>query len=246
MVQLRCEEIPKLIDVSGVRTDVTYDEIKLIAKMAKKYGFICAFVMPCFTEKLKELLAGSDTMLGGVTGFPSGADTTEEKVACAIEMKRIGCDEIDMVINVGALKSGDYDLVDSDIRAVVNSVKPTPVKSILEIAYLTDEEIAKGCEIAVKAGVTFVKSGTGWAGKPTTTDTIRIMKSAVGANAKIKAAGGVRTLKDLEAMYDEGCTRFGISIKSALSILKEAYERDGKEFPDSELVLHYDVKKAIY
>jgi deoxyribose-phosphate aldolase len=225
-------EIPKLIDISAVRTNVTFDEVELVAHISKKYGFICAFVMPCFTANLIELLKGSGVSVGGTTGFPSGADCTEEKVSCAIREKEMGCDEIDMVINVGALLSGDYDRVKNDIKAVVDAVNPLPVKSILEVAYLTDRQVIKGCELAVEAGVTFVKSGTGWASAPTTIDHIRIMKSTVGDRAKIKAAGGVRTLACLEEMVEAGCSRFGISVASALSILKEAYEREGIPFEE--------------
>lgn len=231
-MQLSYKEIPKLIDISAVRTNVTYDEIEEVARIAKKYHFVCAFTMPCFTAKLAELLKGSDVALGGAAGFPSGADCTEEKVSCALREKELGCDEIDMVINVGALLSGDYDLVKSDIKAVVDAVYPIPVKSILEIAYLTDEQIVKACELAMEAGVSFVKSGTGWAKKPTTLETVEIMKGAVGENIKVKAAGGVRSLATLEEMVDVGCSRFGISLKSALQILKEAYDREGIPFDE--------------
>ncbi len=131
-----------------------------------------------------------------------------------------------MVINVGALKSGDYDLVSRDIEAVVKCVGKTPVKSILEIAYLTDKEFTLGAKIAVDAGVTFVKTGTGWANKPTTVETIKIIKNAIGDRALIKAAGGVRTLEDLEAMYAAGCRRFGIGAASAVKIIEVAQIRE--------------------
>ena len=232
-MRIHCKDLPKYIDISAVRTDCTYQEVMEVARIAKKYKFICAFAMPCFTKILGEELKGSGVMLGGTAGFPSGADCTEEKVSCAKRMLDIGCNEIDMVINVGALKSGDYEYVKNDIKAVVDAVYPTPVKSILEIAYLTDEEITKACKLAVEAGVTFVKSGTGWAGKPTTVETVKIMKAAVGDKAKVKAAGGIRTLSVLEEMMDEGCVRFGIGIKSVLGILKEAYEREGLAFDET-------------
>ncbi len=246
MINISCKEIPKYIDISLVRTDVSDKEIELLIEMAKKYKFICIFVMPCFTKELCERLKGSNVLVGGVAGFPSGGDLTEIKVANSIKMKEFGCDEIDMVINVGALKSGDYDVVKNDIKAVVDAVYPTPVKSILEIAYLTDEEIAKGCELAVEAGVTFVKSGTGWAQKPTTVHTIEVMANAVQGKAKIKAAGGIRTLEDLETMFAAGCTRFGISLKSALSILKSAYEREGLAFEDNAILENFDEMIVSY
>jgi deoxyribose-phosphate aldolase len=102
------------------------------------------------------------------------------------------------------------------------------VKTILEVSLLTDEQVVRACNLAVEAGVAFVKTGTGWASKPTTVERIRLMKNTIGDHAKVKAAGGVRSLQLLEEMYDAGCRRFGISLKSSLSILKEAYEREGK------------------
>lgn len=225
-------QIPRMIDISGVRTDVTMDELDRIAAAAKQYKFICAFAMPCFTKLLVQKLADEpDVMVGGVVGFPSGADTTFIKVADAKEMMSFGVDELDMVINVGALKSGRYDLVRDDIRAVVDAANGMPVKSILEIAYLTDDEIRRGAEIAVEAGVTYVKTGTGWGPKPTTVETIKLIKSTIGDAAKIKAAGGVRTLDTLLAMKEAGCSRFGIGLSSAMKIIEEAYQRSGVPFP---------------
>ena len=221
-------KVSRIIDISGVRTDVTLYEIDKIVEAAKKYRFVCTFAMPCFTQVLIEKLKDDkDIMVGGVVGFPSGADTTSIKIAQAKEMVAVGCDEIDMVINVGALKSGKFDLVSEDIKAVIEASSGKPVKSILEIAYLDDYEIAKGSEIAVKAGVTFVKTGTGWGPKPTTVDTIKLIKSVVGDDAKIKAAGGVRSLDTLIEMVDAGCDRFGIGLTSAINIVEEAYKRCG-------------------
>ena len=142
----------------------------------------------------------------------------------------MGVDELDMVINIGAAKSGRFDLVEQDIRAVVETAEGRyPVKSILEIAYLTDDEICRASEAAVRAGVTYVKTGTGWANKPTTVDTIRLIRHAIGDSAKIKAAGGVRTLDTMLAMIDEGCDRFGIGLRSIISIMKEVDQRLGRE-----------------
>lgn len=166
-------------------------------------------------------------MVGGVVGFPSGADTTFVKVADARDLLAAGVDELDMVINVGALKSGRYDQVRNDIRAVVDAGQGTPVKAILEIAYLTRDEIRRGSLLAVEAGASYIKTGTGWAGKPTTVDTIRLIKETVGDSAKIKAAGGVRSLDVLLEMVDAGCSRFGIGLSSALKIIEEARMRLG-------------------
>lgn len=224
-------KVARMIDISAVKTDAALCEIDRVAQMAKHFNFICAFAMPCFTQYLVEQLRDrSDIMVGGVVGFPSGADTTSIKIATAKEMMKAGVNELDMVINVGALKSGKYDLVYDDIKAVVDTADGMPVKSILEIAYLTDDEIKRAAEIAVKAGVTYVKTGTGWAGKPTTVETVKLIKSTIGDSALIKAAGGVRTLDTLIEMAENGCSRFGIGINSSVAIMKEVYERTNRKW----------------
>ena len=222
MAVLTPYDIARCVDISAVRADATLEEVNRVAEAAKSYGFVCAFAMPCFTGELVRLLrARDDIMVGGVAGFPSGADTTETKVAAAKQMLALGVNEIDMVINVGAMKSGRYDLVKNDIRAVVD-VCDVPVKSILEIAYLTDDEIRIASRLAVEAGVTYVKTGTGWAGKPTTVETVRLIKAEIGDAALIKAAGGVRDLDTLLAMLRAGCSRFGIGLNSAIRIMEQA------------------------
>lgn len=226
-------QIPRMIDISGVRTDVSMEEVDQIAQVAKQFRFICAFAMPCFTKIMVDKLRDEpDIMVGGVVGFPSGADTTFVKVADAKEMVSLGVDELDMVINVGALKSGRYELVRDDIRAVVEAANGLPVKSILEVAYLTDDEIRRGAELAVEAGVTYVKTGTGWAGRPTTVEHIRLIKSVVGDNALVKAAGGVRSLDTLLDMVEAGCSRFGIGLRSVVNIMGEVYSRTGEPWPE--------------
>ena len=228
-MKLSIEEIPRLIDISAVKAAATKEDVREVADLAIKHNFICAFAMPCFTPYLSNLLQDYDDIkIGGAVGFPSGAASTRIKVEETQELISMGCDEIDMVINVGALKSGEHDFVFRDIEAVVKSAGSTPVKSILEIACLTDDEITIGAKLAVDAGVTFVKTGTGWAQKPTTVETIKIIKNAIGNGAFIKAAGGVRTLEDLEAMYAEGCSRFGIGAGSVIRIIKAAYRREGR------------------
>ena len=220
-------DINRMIDISAVRTDVTLEELDMVIDLAIKNNLICAFAMPCFTNILiDKLSAYSDILVGGVIGFPSGADTTDMKVKQVKEMLSLGVDELDMVINVGAMKSKMFDYVHDDIKAVVDAGDGKPVKSILEIAYLSDYEIAKASELAVKAGVTFVKTGTGWGNKPTTVETIKIIKKAIGDSAQIKAAGGVRDLETIKAMIDEGCTRFGIGLHTVKKIFcpEEAVE----------------------
>ena len=225
------QNIHRRVDISGVRADVSMQELDKIALAAKHYQFICAFALPCFTPYLINLLKDEPAIhVGATIGFPSGADTTFLKVASAKEQIAMGVDELDMVINIGAAKSGRFDLVEKDIRAVVEAADGRfPVKSILEIAYLTDDEIKYASEAAVRAGVTYVKTGTGWANKPTTVETIKLIKSTIGDAALIKAAGGVRTLDTMLEMISEGCDRFGIGLRSIMSIMKEVDERLGRK-----------------
>ncbi len=225
-------KIGRFTDISTVRTDVDMNEVNQLIDIVKGYNCICASPMPCVTKYVIDKLADTpDTVVTGVVGFPSGADTTSMKVFTAKEMIGLGCEELDMVINVSAMKSGNYTAVYDDIKAVVDAAEGVPVKSILEICYLTDDEIRRASEIAVAAGVTFVKTGTGWGPKPTTVETIKIIKETIGDSALIKAAGGVRTLDTMLEMIDAGCNRFGIGIRSALNIFEEAYKRAGVPLP---------------
>jgi len=212
-----------MIDISAVRPDATLIEVTEMAHRAKQYGFIAAFAMPCFTPALVHLLKDApQTAVGGVVGFPSGADTTLIKTVTARDLCAMGCSEIDMVINVGALKSKQYDFVENDIRSVVEMCDGRPVKSIIEVCYLDNYEIAQASAIAVKAKVAYVKTGTGWGPKPTTVETIKLIKSVIGDSAKIKAAGGIRDLDTVLRMVDAGCSRFGLGLKSAVNIMEEA------------------------
>ncbi|WMJ22334.1 deoxyribose-phosphate aldolase [Paludicola sp. MB14-C6] len=230
-ISMDYKELPRLIDISCVRTNVTMDELEKMVQLAKQYRFICCFAMPCFTPWLANALKDEkDILLGGVVGFPSGADSTKAKLYTAKELMQIGCNELDMVINVGALKSEQYKIVEDDIKAIVDAANGLPVKSILEVAYLTDYEIQKASELAVKAGVTFVKTGTGWANKPTTVNHIKLIKKAIGKSAKIKAAGGIRDVETIESMINEGCSRFGIGINSAINIMNSAFNNLTNEF----------------
>lgn len=225
-------QIGRITDVSTVRTDVTQKEVDRLVDIVKALHCICASPMPCVTPYVVQCLADTpDTLVTGVVGFPSGAETTAGKVFTAREMLRAGCRELDMVINVGALKSGQEELVKNDIQAVVEAAAGIPVKTILEVCYLTESEIARGSEIAVSAGAAFVKTGTGWGPKPTTVEHIRLIRKTIGDSARIKAAGGIRSLDIMLEMREAGCDRFGVGIRSALSIFQEAYRRANVPLP---------------
>ena len=215
--------LPRMIDISCVKTNSSFEEMHKMIELAKKYKFICCFSMPYYTEWLiKQLKDTPEVFVGGTVGFPHGNDLTAVKVQSAVIQKNLGCKEIDMVQNVTALKHGDYDVVAADIAAVKAAIGDTPLKVIQEVAYLTDYELCRGAEIAVKSGAAFVKTGTGWADKPTTVHHIRLIHDTIGDSAKIKAAGGVRNLETMLAMIDAGCSRFGIGVNSTVSILQEA------------------------
>lgn len=223
-------KIGSVMDVSTVRADVTIDEIDKMIAIVKGYDCICASPMPSFTKYTIDALKDRpDIVTTGVVGFPAGAETTFIKQAIAKEMIATGCRELDMVMNISAFKSGFYDMVLNDIKSVVDSACGVPVKTIIEIAYLSDDEIKRASEICVKAGATYVKTGTGWGPKPTTVDTIKLIRQTIGDSAKIKAAGGVASLDILLEMLEVGCDRFGVGVRSASSILEEAYKITSKE-----------------
>lgn len=226
--------IPRMIDISCVKTNSNFEEMYKMVELAKKYKFICCFSMPYYTKWLLEQLKDApDTFVGGTVGFPHGNELTELKVQGAILQKNLGCKEIDMVQNVTALQHKDYEEVAADIRAVKAAIGDTPLKVILEVGYLSDYEICKGAEIAVQSGASFVKTGTGWSGVPSTVEHVKLIRSAIGDSAKIKAAGGIRTLDTMLEMIDAGCSRFGIGVNSSISILQEAGLWEGDKICNS-------------
>lgn len=235
-MKLTCQKLARMLDLSAVRTDVDVAEVHHLAETAKKYNCVCVFVLPCHLPELCKLLADSPEVgVGGVVGFPSGAHSTLSKVVEARDQLAIGATELDMVINVGLLRSGQDRYVADDIRAVVEAAQGTPVKVILEAHYLTEEEIVRGSQIAVRAGASFVKTGTGWAPTGATLENVRLIKSAVGNHAKVKAAGGVRDLETVVKMIQLGVSRFGLGLKSGITILEQcAAFPEGIEIPMPE------------
>ena len=213
-------EIARLIDISAVRADSTRQDVEDI---------ICVFPMPSMLllvfEKLKD---HPQIGIGGVVGFPSGGETTASKLFQAKELKEAGCNEIDMVLNIGKLKSGMLNDIEDEIREIKAAVSPLPLKVIMEVVLLTDEEIKTASSIILKAGADYIKTGTGWAGA-TTLHHIDLIKETVGDAIKLKVAGGVRTLDTLLEMYQMGVSRFGIGYKSALSIMEECINRETHE-----------------
>ncbi len=217
-------EVARLIDISAVQTSSTKSDVDSVIEAAKANNLICVFAMPSFVDYVVGQMEGTTGIeIGGVVGFPSGADTTEAKLFQAKQLKEKGCTEIDMVINVGKLKSGMLEELSEEIKAIKAQVAPLPLKVIIEVALLTDEEITTGATIVRDAGADFVKTGTGWMGS-TTLHHVKLIKDAVGDTIKLKVAGGVRDLDTLKTMYEMGVSRFGIGYKSVLSIMDSCDE----------------------
>lgn len=227
---MKLSEIARMIDLSCVQANSSIEEMKEVAEFAIKYNCICTFSLPSHIPLLVDLLKDYPNIkVGGVVGFPAGGSTTSSKVHEAKELLNMGVDELDMVINIAWLKNGQYDLVKNDIKSVVEAGEKTPVKVILECHHLSSDEIVKACELAVEAGVYFVKTGTGWALTGATLDNVKLMKDTVGDRCEIKAAGGVRDLETLLAMKQLGTTRFGIGIRTAKAIF-ENYKSDMADY----------------
>lgn len=220
---LRSADIASMIDLSCVRTTSSREDIEEMVEVARRCGFGHVSVLQCYIPHTRKLLRTAPGVgLVGNVSFPSGSDSTSIKVAQAREMLAAGCDEIDMVMNIGKLRSGESEEVEADVRLVIEAVHPTPVKVIIEMMVLGPDEIAQACNICVRSGAAFVKTGSGWADRGTTLEDVHLLKSIVGDQISIKASGGIRRLDTLLAMYEAGARRFGVNLKSGIQIVEEA------------------------
>jgi len=208
--------LAKLIDHTLLKPEATRDEVVKLCDEARKYRFASVCVNTTWVPLAKSLLAGTDVMVCAVVGFPLGAMTPTAKAFEAREAVRCGAHEIDMVINIGALKSRDYALVEDDIRRVVQASRPAKVKVILETGALNTEEKIIGCTLSKIAGAHFVKTSTGFGPGGATTEDIALMRKLVGDEMGVKASGGVRTHEDAEKMRAAGADRIGASASVAI------------------------------
>ncbi len=224
---LLAKDLGRMIDASALARDAAYRDVDNLALACRKYGFICAYSWPAYTQYLKEKLKGTETGFGGAVAYPSGLEPTVIKAAQTEYFLGLGVKELDMVMNIGWLKSKRYNEVVSDIRTVKEACGSVPLKVIIEAMLLSDEEIADACKCVVEGGADYVKSGTGFCKEPTTFHHMEIMKKAVDGRIKLKVAGGVRMLDTMMRMYKMGAVRFGIGVSSAISIIEEA-----RAFPD--------------
>ena len=203
----------QFIDHTLLKPESTEDQIRQLCAEAREYKFATVCVQPTWVPLCAELLAGCAAKVCTVIGFPLGANLTEVKAFEAQRCAILGAQELDMVINVGALKSGQYAEVTRDIAAVVNAAHPlgSSVKVIIETAYLTDEEKIVACVLSKAAGADYVKTSTGFGPGGATVEDIALMRRIVGPEMGVKAAGGVRTAADAKAMIAAGATRIGAS-----------------------------------
>jgi deoxyribose-phosphate aldolase len=214
-------EIARMIDHTLLKADATADDVRKLCEEAKKYCFASVCVNSANVARARAHLEGSGVMVCAVVGFPLGAMAPTAKAYEAREAVRAGAHEIDMVINIGALKSRDYALVEEDIRKVVQAARPAAVKVILETGALTQEEKIIGCTLSKIAGAAFVKTSTGFGPGGATVEDIALMRRLVGSEMGVKASGGVRTHDDAEKMRAAGANRIGASASIAI-VNKEA------------------------
>jgi deoxyribose-phosphate aldolase len=222
-LQISREELAKMIDSTNVKAVATKSEIEKLCQEAIQYGFRCAVVNPVYVKFAAKLLEDSDVKVCSTVGFPFGISLSEIKALEAVKAVEDGAEELDMVINLSALKSGDYEFVKRDIAAVLDVKrfsKDVIVKVIIETAYLTMEEKVIACKLAKDAGADFVKTSTGLFGEGATVEDVRLMRQTVGKDMGVKAAGGIRTYADAVAMIEAGANRLGTS--AAVAIIKGA------------------------
>ncbi len=216
-------KITEYIDHTLLKPDATEKQIKQLCNEAKKYGFASVCVNPYYAKLVSEELKGSNVKTCVVVGFPLGASTKEIKAFEAQNAVQNGAQEVDMVMNIGALKDKKYDVIQEDIQAVVHAVKGKAiVKVIVECCLLTRNEKIKACELAIQAGAAFVKTSTGFSKGGATIEDVELMKSVVGSEGRVKASGGIRDAKTAAAMLRAGASRIGTS--AGVNIAEEIHQ----------------------
>lgn len=214
------KNIISIIDHTLLKPEATSEMVKKLCKEAKEHGFFSVCVNPYYVKLAKKELKDSPVKVATVIGFPLGSTTKEVKAFESSEAIKNGADELDMVINIGALKAKDYSKVEEDIKAVVEIAKKEVfVKVIIETCLLNDEEKKKACEIAKKAGVDFVKTSTGFSTGGATEEDIKLMRKVVGQDLGVKASGGIRDYEVAKRMVEAGASRLGAS--SSVKIAEE-------------------------
>lgn len=208
---LSADQLAAMIDHTMLRAYATQVDIDELCDEAVQYGFAAVSINPVWTSYCAKRLAQSPVGVNATIGFPLGANTAHVKVEEAREAVKNGAAELDMVINIGALKSGFPKYVEREIAAVVKAVAPVPVKVILETSYLSDEEKVAVCEMAVRCEAAYVKTATGYGAAGAQPEDVRLMRQVVGEHCGVKAAGGIRTYRDAITLLEAGANRLGTS-----------------------------------
>jgi len=223
-----CQDIAQMIDHSLLRPELTEEDIRKGCEIAKKYKVATVCCGPSAVALVKRLLEGSGVKTTTVVGFPHGYNKTETKVFEAQQAIKDGAEELDMVLNISKLRSGDYDSVRKDIRAVVKEAHHhnVLVKVIFENFYLNEQQKKIACKLCEEAGADFIKTSTGFAGGGATLEDLKLMRKSVSEKVQVKAAGGVRSLEIALKVRKIGCTRFGATRTEA--IMEECYKRQKK------------------
>lgn len=203
--------VAKTIDHTMLKADATTETIRRYCKEAREHGFASVCVNTCQVPLVAEELKGSDVTTCCVVGFPLGAMITSAKAFEASEAVKAGAGEVDMVINIGAIKDQNYDLVREDIKAVVEASRPAIVKVIIETCLLTDEEKIEMCRVVTNAGADYIKTSTGFSKAGATFEDVKLFSEHVGEGVRIKAAGGISTMEDAEKFMELGADRLGTS-----------------------------------
>jgi deoxyribose-phosphate aldolase len=208
--------LAQLIDHTLVRPDATITDVAAACEEAKKYGFHCVVVSGSHVAQARELLSKTLIKVCAVVGFPHGASTTTVKIVEAMEAMKNGASELDIVINIGMMKSGRYDFVEIDLKNVIAMTPQKVHKIVIETGSLTPEEITRACVIAARSGAEFVKTSTGYGPRGASVDDIRLMRRSIGPHCRIKAAGGIRDLAAVSAFVEAGAERVGTSAGPAI------------------------------
>ena len=212
------KQLAKMMDHTILKATATPAQVEQICREALEIGAASVCINPCNIEQARRLLDGSGVRVCTVIGFPLGANTPEVKAFETQDAIRRGAEEVDMVINVGALLAGDDETVYRDIKAVVDAAAGTLTKVIIETCYLSDDQKKTACELAMSAGADFVKTSTGFGTGGATPHDVALMRGVVGSKLQVKASGGIRTYEDAAAVVEAGADRLGVS--ASLTILQ--------------------------
>ena len=232
--KLSVKDLAFTMDPSALAINASYEDMYEMVEHCKKYDFGCSFTWPAYYPEFSAALKNTNTAFGASLAFPSGQEPTFIKEKQAEWFMTMDAVEVDMVMNVGWLRSKKFKETAEDILAVRRIIGDVSLKVIIEAMQLTDEEIVNACKVCIDASADYVKTGSGFSQTPTTLHHVELIKETVGEQAKIKVAGGVRDLKTLLQMYKRGARRFGIGYRNAVNIMEAAIQSDMEIF-DAEL-----------